>query len=85
MWKETGKINILATGRIIELYEKEFDFDGNMRLFEYARRPPGVRLLFERDGKILLTKEYRDEHANFDYRLPGGKVFDRITDMKAYE
>jgi hypothetical protein len=49
MWKETGKQNILATGRIIELYEKEFDFDGKFRLFEYACRPPGVRLIFERE------------------------------------
>jgi len=27
MWKETGKENILATGRIIELYEKEYEIE----------------------------------------------------------
>ncbi len=84
MWKETGKINILATGRIIELYEKEYEIEWKTKLFENARRPPGVRLLFEWEGKILLTKEYRGEYKDFDYRLPGGKVFDRIADMKAY-
>ena len=84
MWNETGKINILATGRIIELYEKEWEIDGRIKLFENARRPPGVRLIFEQDKKILLTKEFRGEHTSFDYRLPGGKVFDRIADMKAY-
>lgn len=84
MWKETGKENILATGRIIELYEKEWEIDGRIKLFENARRPPGVRLIFERENTILLTKEFRGEHKVFDYRLPGGKVFDRIADMKAY-
>lgn len=84
MWKETGKENILATGRIIELYEKEYEIEWKIKLFENARRPPGVRLIFEREWKILLTKEYRGEHKTFDYRLPGGKVFDRIVDMKAY-
>jgi ADP-ribose pyrophosphatase len=84
MWKETWKTNIIATGRIIELYEKEYEIEGKIKLFENARRPPGVRLVFEREWKILLTKEYRGEHKTFDYRLPGGKVFDRIADMKSY-
>lgn len=84
MWKETGKINIIATGQIIELYEKEYEIDGKLKMFENARRPPGVRLLFEKVWKILLTKEYRSEHNGFDYRLPGGKVFDRIADMKQF-
>lgn len=48
MWKETGKINIIATGQIIELYEKEYEIDGKLKMFENARRPPGVRLLFEK-------------------------------------
>lgn len=84
MWKETGKINIIITGRIIELYEKEYEIEWKIKLFENARRPPWVRIIFEKEGKILLTKEYRGEHKIFDYRLPGGKVFDRIEDMKKY-
>ncbi len=84
MWKETGKINILITGRIIELYEKEYEIKGKFKMFENARRPPGVRLLFEKDWKILLTKEYRSEYKAFDYRLPGGKVFDTLAKMKDY-
>jgi len=84
MWKETGNIDIIATGRIIELYTKEYEIDGKLKVFENARRPPGVRLLFEKVWKILLTKEYRSEHKGFDYRLPGGKVFDRIADMKQF-
>lgn len=49
---------------------------------EKASRSPGVRLLlFNSDGKILLTKEYRNEQERFDFRLPGGKVFD---DLKSW-
>lgn len=42
-------------------------------------RPPGVRaVIIDDEGKILLNKEYRDEYQAYDYRLPGGKVFDDI-------
>jgi ADP-ribose pyrophosphatase len=30
--------------------------------------------------KILLTKEYRKELKGYDYRLPGGKVFDTLAE-----
>ncbi|MBP9812435.1 NUDIX domain-containing protein [Candidatus Gracilibacteria bacterium] len=85
MWKETGNVHILATGKLLELYEKEYEIEGKRKVFENVRRPPGVRLIIEKDNKILLTKEYRSETKGFDVRLPGGKVFDRISDMKAYE
>lgn len=33
------------------------------------------------DGeRILLTKEFRHEQGDFDYRLPGGKVFDTLVE-----
>lgn len=47
-----------------------------IRIFEKAHRPPGVRMLFTQDNKILLSREYRSELKEWDYRLPGGKVFD---------
>ncbi len=50
--------------------------------YERAVRPPGVRLILKNDeGKILLTREHRMELGDFDYRLPGGKVFD---DLESY-
>ena len=85
MWKETWKINIVSTGKLLELYEKEYEIEGKLKIFENVRRPPGVRLIIEKENKILLTKEYRSETKWFDVRLPWGKVFDRISDMKAYE
>ena len=49
--------------------------------WERAIRPPGVRLFIEDEsGKILLTREFRHEQNDFDFRLPGGKVFDDLSD-----
>jgi len=52
--------------------------------FEMAHRAPGVRLILP-DGKknILLNKEYRKELNAWDYRLPGGKVFDSLDEYLA--
>ncbi len=85
MWKETWKTNILAIWKLIELYQKEWEIDGKIKLFENARRPPWVRIIFEKEEKILLTKEFRWEHKSFDYRLPWGKVFDTLSDMKSFD
>ena len=49
------------------------------RLFELAKRSPGVRVLITDGDKILLNKERRHElDGGFDLRLPGGKVYDDI-------
>lgn len=64
-------------GKIIEVFEEPH---GN-KIFEIARRSPGVRALIVSDGKILLSREYRTENKDYDYRLPGGKVFDRLDDF----
>ena len=56
------------------------------RVFEKARRAPGVRLIIcdKANGTILLTKEFRHELGEWDYRLPGGKVFDSLDDYEAH-
>jgi ADP-ribose pyrophosphatase len=48
------------------------------RVFELFRRPPGVRMIFIDQDRVLLTEEYRSEVNGFDLRLPGGKVFDDL-------
>lgn len=47
-----------------------------------VRRSPGIRAIIinKKDKKILLSHEFRYELNLFDYRLPGGKVFDTLTD-----
>jgi 8-oxo-dGTP pyrophosphatase MutT (NUDIX family) len=49
--------------------------------FEIARRSPWVRLLITKEDSILLTKERRQEHNAYDYRLPWGKVFDTLAEF----
>ncbi|MCF7831416.1 MAG: hypothetical protein K9M36_00835 [Candidatus Pacebacteria bacterium] len=53
--------------------------------FEAAVRAPGVRLIIEteKDGRkaLLMTREIRREANGFDFRLPGGKVFDSLGEL----
>ena len=74
---------IIAKGKLFELVQVRQD-DG--RVFEVARQAPGVRLIIadKTKQKVLLTKEYRQELAEWDYRLPGGKVFDSLDDYETH-
>ena len=74
---------IFAKGKLFELVHLKQD-DG--RVFEIARRAPGVRLIIhdETAGKILLTREFRHELGEWDYRLPGGKAFDSLDEFEAF-
>lgn len=74
---------IFAKGKLFELVHLKQE-DG--RVFEVARRAPGVRLIIadEVNKKVLLTKEYRRELGEWDYRLPGGKVFDALDEFESF-
>ena len=67
-------------GKIVEVVEFDVSQAGKNLVFEKARRSPGVRLIVERGDSILITKEDRHEQGGYDYRLPGGKVFDTLTE-----
>ncbi len=75
--------SIFATGKLFELVHIAQP-DG--RVFETARRAPGVRIIIaDADAcKVLLTKEFRHELKGYDYRLPGGKVFDSLVEYEAF-
>lgn len=74
--------SIFAKGKLFELVHTEQP-DG--RVFELARRAPGVRLIVQNEqDQILLTKEYRQELQSWDYRLPGGKVFDTLEEYEQF-
>jgi ADP-ribose pyrophosphatase len=74
---------IFATGKLFELVHIAQP-DG--RVFEVARRAPGVRVIIadRPNKKVLLTKEFRRELNDWDYRLPGGKVFDTLKEYEAF-
>ena len=71
---------ITHKGNIIEVVQKEVDQNGKIKVFEFARRSPGTRLIIPRGDQILLTKEFRHELNGYDYRLPGGKVYDSLDE-----
>ena len=74
---------IIAKGKLFELVQLS-QKDG--RVFELARRAPGVRVIIadKATKKLLLTKEFRRELKAWDYRLPGGKVFDTLDEYEVF-
>ncbi len=77
--------NVVYQGRIIEVVEEQVDLGGNIRTFEFARRAPGSRtIVVSKTGRVLLSKEYRREANGYDYRLPGGKVFDKLVEYNNF-
>ncbi len=78
--KQIGKDKIVYSGKIFEIVKRAMD-EGKRKIeYEYARRSPGVRLIIAKNEKILLTKEFRHEQGGWDWRLPGGKVFDTLKE-----
>lgn len=75
---------ITYQGRIIEVVEKTREIKGKEKVFEFARRSPGTRLIIPTEGGIMLSKEFRYELGDYDYRLPGGKVFDTLAEYNEY-
>lgn len=63
-----------------KIYKIEHARQPDGRIFEFAHRAPGVRIIIAKkdERKVLLTKEFRYELNDWDYRLPGGKVFDTL-------
>lgn len=75
------------SGEIIQVLQRRVLIGRKEKIFEIARRAPGVRLIITRmkdEKEVLLTREYRHEQASYDFRLPGGKVFDSLADYSAF-
>ncbi len=66
----------------VPLVEREQEID---LVYELVKRPPGVRAIVVKDGQVLLNKEYRYELDAWDFRLPGGKVFDSLDAFSQIE
>lgn len=81
-----GDEEILFQGRIVEVVQQPMKIGDKQVKFEFARRSPGTRLIIVNrlENKILITKEYRSELEDYDYRLPGGKVFDTLDEYNEF-
>ena len=87
---DSGRSKIVSSkdtvyrGKIFDIVQ-EAQPDG--RVFERAVRAPGVRVIIADNDKqeILLTREFRSELNDWDYRLPGGKVFDSLDEYSGFD
>ncbi|HRI05524.1 MAG TPA: NUDIX domain-containing protein [Candidatus Dojkabacteria bacterium] len=75
---------VVYEGKILQVVTQDMDIDGKVVTFEWARRSPGTRIIVSKGRKILLNREYRREQGKWDYRLPGGKVFDKLIEYTAF-
>ena len=80
--KTTENEKIVYSGKIFEIVKYEVNVENKISEFEKARRSPGTRLIIHKDKNMLITKEYRYEHKLYDFRLPGGKVFDTLKEYQ---
>ena len=81
-----SKEEIRYKGKLFEVVSEPVEIDGKTFAFEKVRRSPGVRLIIgDGQGNIMLTREFRRELSEFDYRLPGGKVFDSLDEFNKFK
>jgi hypothetical protein len=74
----------IYTGKLFRVMHEEVDLWKKIKTFEYVERAPWVRIFVKKDNAILITREYRRELDIYDYRLPWGKVFDRLEEYKKF-
>ncbi len=87
--KPDGKPEIKYQGKLIQLVHQQMTKGEIVKIYEYAERAPGVRMIIvDEEWKICITKERRAELNNhqggYDYRLPGGKVIDKLVDYNRF-
>lgn len=81
---DRGPEEIVFSGKVFEVIHQPVKAGRKAFTLEIARRAPGVRLIITDPGhtKFLITREHRRELEGWDQRLPGGKVFDRLTEYR---
>jgi 8-oxo-dGTP pyrophosphatase MutT (NUDIX family) len=77
-----GEERVVYEGKHFEVVRQPYRIGKNVVEFERVQRSPGTRLIVVRDRQLLLTKEFRAEFNDYDYRLPGGKVFDSLEEYQ---
>lgn len=80
--KQKDQERVVYEGTLFQVLQTTMITGDKEILFERVQRAPGTRLLIVKNGKILLTTEFRYELKADDYRLPGGKVFDTLQEYQ---
>ena len=88
MTNDTEKDLIVFQGIIHQIIQTPKDKNGIKQIYERAVRSPGTRIIItsnkDSEVKILLNKEFRKEHNAWDFRLPGGKVFNTLKEFNEF-
>jgi ribose 1,5-bisphosphokinase PhnN/8-oxo-dGTP pyrophosphatase MutT (NUDIX family) len=83
--RDLGMDTPIAQTRLFEVSTHNVLFsDGTIKVFESVSRSPGIRAFIRSSDSILLTKEWREEHGKWDYRLPGGKLFETSVEYSRF-
>jgi 8-oxo-dGTP pyrophosphatase MutT (NUDIX family) len=66
---------VMFVGKHFRILHEDVESEpGQTVTFEYVERTDGARIIAVDDGKVLLTREYRHELSDYDWRLPGGRL-----------
>lgn len=84
--RDLGNYRTVAQTRLFQIVDHDVIFsDGTIKTFQYVERSPGARTLITDGQSLLLIKEWRQEEGCWDYRLPGGKLFETSKEYKSYK
>lgn len=73
--EKTVKENCLYKGKILNLKRDEVELhDGKLAVREMVEHSGGSAILCEKDGKILLVKQFRYPYKEVIYEIPAGKL-----------
>ena len=73
--EKTVKETYLYNGKILNLKKDEVELpDGNLAVREMVEHSGGSAILCEKDGKILLVKQFRYPYKEVIYEIPAGKL-----------
>ncbi|MDP2666636.1 MAG: NUDIX hydrolase [Candidatus Diapherotrites archaeon] len=73
---KVGKYKSVFKGKFFRVEQASAVFpSGKKTIFERAVRPPSVVVFaFDKQKRVLITREYRQKTSEYDWRVPGGRV-----------
>jgi len=80
--QKDGPEKVVYKGKIFKVVKQPMKAGKEKIIFEIVRRSPGTRLIIVKDNQMLIAKEFRTELNDYDYRLPGGKVFNTLDEYE---
>lgn len=73
--EKTMDSKLIFDGKVVKLYEDKVKcFNGVIATREIVKHNGGVCILFVKDNKVLLEKQYRYAYDEVLYELPAGKI-----------